>query len=196
MKCLIKQLKCIAYLFSMLILFQSCVAYTKQSTTIKQSTSKKDMPVKITTKEGDEYKLTWIEEKDGNIVSIKNVKREYFQKKDIFQYVILEPKPHTVPLEIAVKHNGIVRLLSADDNHTSHEFIKISENDEIITGYKMTSKDTLTVIIPIDEIEMIQLKDKGKSSRRTVGAILGIGLAGLTLAAFISMIISMITFEY
>ena len=38
----------------------------------------------------------------------------------------------------------------------------------------MTGKDTLTVVIPIDQIEKIQLQDKGASAALSVLAILGI----------------------
>ena len=40
----------------------------------------------------------------------------------------------------------------------------------------MKGKDTLTVIIPTDQIEMIQLKDKNKSSNHTTGLVAGVAL--------------------
>ena len=161
---------------AILIVFQSCVVYKDTSSTISDATSDKDMPIKIITKDGVEYKIRWIEEKDGNIISIKNVEREYFDKDDIFQYVILDPEPHTVPLNIAVNHDGIIRMLVSNDKkaHISHEFLKISEIGERILGYKMTGKDTVNITIPIDQIEKIELKDKGRSMGRTAGLIVGV----------------------
>lgn len=186
----LKCLKGIAYFLAMLILFQSCIAYNKTSSSIEEASSEEDMPIKITTKDGSEHKLNWIEEKDDNIVCIKNVEREYYYKKDIIQYTILNPEHQTVPLELAVKHHGTILLFTKDDKdrYDTHEFIRISENDERITGYKMTGKDTLTVIIPIDQIEKIQLKDKGKSGGRTAG--LTIGVIGVGLVVLIAIEIS------
>jgi len=173
-----KHIKYIAYFLTMLILCQSCVAYNNYSSTIEEASSEKEMPVKIVTKDGNEYKLSWVEEKDDNIVSIKFTKREYYNKKDITQYVILDPEPRVVPFDQALKHHGAIRLLIRDDKdrYNSHQFIRIGENEEIITGYKMTGYDTLTVIIPIDQIETIQLKDKDKSSDRTAGLVVGVAL--------------------
>ena len=185
----LKHFKRIAYFLVMLILFQSCVVYNNNSSTIEEASSEKDMPVKIITKDGDEYKLRWIEEIDGNIVSIKNVEREYINKNEILQIVLLDPEPQLVPLDIAVKHHGTIRLLTKDDKDRrhSHQFIRIRESDERITGYKMTGVDTLSVTIPIDQLEKIQLKNKGKSSGRTAGLIVGLGLGAVFIAWIVAI---------
>jgi len=174
----LKHIKGIAYFLATLLLFQSCIAYNKNSSTIDDAYSEKDMPLKIITKDGKQYKLRWIEEKDNNIVSIKNVEREYYYKKDIVQLVLLDPEPRVIPFDLAVKHHGTVRLLTKDDKdkYNSHQFTRISENDDIITGYKMTGKDTLSVTIPKEQIEKIQLKDEDKSSDRTAGLVVGVVL--------------------
>ena len=186
----LKHIKEIAYFLATFLLFQSCLAYNKNSSTIEEALSEKDMPVKIITVDGNKYTLRWFEEMEGNLVSMKNVKREYLNKKEIVQIVLLDPAPHVVSLDLAVKHHGTFQLLTKDDKnrYNSHKFIRLSENDEIITGYKMKGKDTLTVIIPIDQIEKIQLKDKGKSGGRTAG--LTIGVIGVGLVVLIAIEIS------
>lgn len=184
----IKHFKGIAYFLAMLVLFQSCVIYKKTHSTIGEA-STEDIPIKITTKDGCKYKLRWIEEMDGNIVSIKNAERAYLDKKEIVQIVKHDPEPHIISLESSLNQNGVLQILTKDKkgNYKSHEFIRIRGNDEIITGYKMISKDTLTVIIPIDQIEKIQLKDKGKSSGRTAGLIIGAILGVTTIAGLAAM---------
>ena len=69
-----------------------------------------------------------------------------------------------------------MQLLTKDDkgSYNSHKFIRVSESEGLITGYKMTGKDTLTVVIPIDQIEKIRLQNKGASAALSVLAILGI----------------------
>lgn len=189
--------KGIAYFLIMLILFQSCIVYSKNSSTIEEAYSEKDMPIKIITKDGNEYKLSWIEEKDGNIFSIKKTKRVYFDKEDIAQIVLLDPEPQVIPLDLAVQNHGTFQLLTKDDTgrYNSHKFIRISERDGIITGYKMTGKDFLTVIIPIDQIEMIQLKNKNKSSNHTAGLIVGVGL-GVGIIILVAVIANNLSFWY
>ncbi len=182
----IKHIKGIAYFLAMLLLLQSCMVYNKASSTVEEACSEKNAPVKIKTKNGEKYKLKWIDEKDGNIVSIRKVKKKYFDRNEIFQFAILDPEPHTVPLDVALKHQGEIRFLTIDnkDRYVSHQFIKISKRDDIITGYKMTGKDTLSVIIPVDQIEKIRMKDKASSAvLTTVGLTCGVGLIVLIIVA-------------
>ena len=147
------------------------------------------MLIKIIDKGGHEYKLRWIEEQDGNIFSIKNTKRVYFNKNDIGQVILVDPEPRVVPIDQALNHQSVIRLLIKDDkdNYNRHQFIRISESDEIITGYKMTENDTLTVMIPIDQIEMIQLKDKKRSNGRTAGLVVGVGAAVIVVVGTAAM---------
>ena len=185
----IKNFKGAAYFLAMLVLFQSCVAYKKTPSTIEKAFSEKDMPIKIITKDGNEYKLYWIEEKDGNIVSIKNVKTEYFDKDQILQIVQYDPKPLVISKESSLNDIGLVQILTKDkkDRYKSDKFIKISEQDDIITGYKMTGKDTMTVVIPINQVEKIQLQDKETSSAMTAILIVGVVLGVITIAGLSAM---------
>lgn len=184
----IKYFKRIAYFLATLVLLQSCIVYSIQSSSIVEATSEEDMPIKIITKNGDKYKLRWIEEKDGNIISIKNVKRKYFDKNDIFQLTILDPQPQSVPIDIALAHHGTVRLLTIDgSNQSSYEFIKIRENDERIIGYKMTGLDTANISIPLDQIEKIQLKDIKRSRSDTAVLVILVAGVSIVIGFFVGM---------
>ena len=189
MICFLKRFKGIAYFLVMLILFQSCVAYNKNTSTIEEASSEKDMHIKINTKDGNEYKLRWIEEKDGNVVSMMNVEREYIHKNEIAAFVIFDPEQKVVPLEIALKNQGTVRILTEDEIniYNTHEYLRIRANDEKIIGYKMT-KNTITVIIPIDQIEKIRLKDKKRSNGRTAGLVVGVGAAVVVIVGTAAMV--------
>lgn len=190
MNCLLKHFKGIAYFLSLLILFQSCVAYRNTPSTIEEATSKKNNPVKITTKNGLEYEFKWIDELNGNIFSIKNAKRINLEKSNIVQIVLLEPEPRVVPIDQAINHRGTIQFLTKDKRGRSHnyQFIRISERNDMITGYKMTGKDTMTVVIPIDQIAFIELKDKGMSTGQTVCLVIG-GILGAALLVYIAAFI-------
>lgn len=194
----LKHFKGIAYFLIMLILFQSCVAYNKNTSTIEEASSDKEMPIQIITKDGNEYKLRWIEEKDDNIFSIMDTKREHIDKNDIVDFVIFDPEPKVVSLELALKNQGTVRILTRGKSgiYNTYEYLGISESDELITGYKMTGKDTLTFIIPIDQIEKIHIRDKMKSSVRTAGLVVGVGLVAVLFVGYLVGIHRLITGEF
>lgn len=187
----IQYFKSIAYFLATLILFQSCVAYQKTPSTIEEATSEEEMPIKIITKDGKVHKFRLIEERDDNIVGIKKLHKDYFLTKDVLDFAILEPEPHTVPLETALKHHGTIRILVLGDynSYTSHEFMKIRQTEETIIGYDISGKDTHLVMIPIDQIEMIQLKDIEKSAGLTTKAIIGASL-GIGLIVLIAVVIT------
>ena len=141
----LKYFKGIAYFLVMIILFQSCVVYNKSSVT--KAAEYNNRLIKIKTIDNDKYKLKWIEKEGENVVSIKNTKRKYFNIKDINQIVLHDPEPHVVSLEKAVNHHGMIHLMTRDKKgrYSSHDFIKISEYDGIITGYKMIGIDKIIV---------------------------------------------------
>ena len=71
-----KYLKLIGFFFASLILFQGCIAvYKSKPISVEEASGYENTKMKIVTKDGNKYKLKWIEEKDGNVVSIKNTKR-------------------------------------------------------------------------------------------------------------------------
>ena len=67
----------------------------------------------------------------------------------------------------------------------NHSFLKIVDGGDYIKGYKMTGKDTLTVILPISQSAKIQLENKGGTIAGTTAIvipglwILTIGVLGL-----------------
>jgi len=177
----LKHIKGIAYLLAMLILFQSCIAYRSKTSSINEATEIDKRHIKITTKKGEKYKLRWIEEKDGNIVSIKNTKRKYIDKKNIDKVLIYNPTPIVVPIEKAQNHRGTVLLRTNkfNDIHPyvidsyNHSFLKIGDAGDFVKGYKMTGKDTLTVTIPISEIKNIKVASiAGNITIYVVGAFM------------------------
>ena len=97
----LKYIKSIAYFLTMIVLFQSCIAYQSKSSSIGEATDNKKSHIKITTTNGGIYKLNWIEEKDGNIVSIKKTKRKSIDKIEVDKILIYNPKPIVVSLEEA-----------------------------------------------------------------------------------------------
>ena len=60
----------------------------------------------------------------------------------------------------------------------------------------MTGKDTLTFIIPIDQIEKIHIRDKMKSSVRTAGLVVGVGLVAVLFVGYLVGIHRLITGEF
>jgi hypothetical protein len=181
MKYFLKHIKGIAYFLVILILFQSCVAYNSHNYTANEASQYNKGRIKIKTTDNTIYKLPWVEEKDGNVESIKNTKRAFVDKNEITQIL-----PDGVSLEFALNYKTAVQIKTK--NHT-YNFIKIEEHEEQIKGLTMVSGDTLSVVIPIDQIEMIQLEDKGKSSGRTVGLLVGVGL-GVALIVGLAVIAS------
>lgn len=119
------------------------------------------MPIKIKTKDGHVYKLKWVEEKDDHIVSITNTKRFFIKKSNIEKYGINTPDRITVPLDTALNFGGIVYIRIKDSDEQS--FINIEDRGESIRGIKMTSKDTMSVVIPIKQIETIKMRSRGLS---------------------------------
>ena len=177
MICFLRHFKDIAYFLVMLILFQSCTVYKKQTSSVSQASESDDRLIKIRTIDGTKYELKWIEEEDGNIVSIKYTEREYIDKDEIVR-IEYDPDPHVISFESLLNQNGAVQIVTKDKkgNHTSSDFIKIVDEGDYIKGYKMTGNDTLTIVIPIDQIEKIQLEDIKKSKAQTRGLAVGLCL--------------------
>lgn len=179
----LKKVKGIAYFLSMLIVFQSCVIYNQTPSSVAEASQYDKRLMKVKTIYGDEYKLNWIEKKNGNIISIKNAEREFLDRKDVIQIVLSNSKPRIISLDSALMNPGTLQVVIKDDkgNFNSIEYIRISDRQDLITAYKMTRKDTLTVVIPINQIEQIQLQDKGTSGLLT--ALTSIGILTMVIGA-------------
>ena len=158
MKYFLKHLKCIAYFFFILILFQSCVAvYNKSS--VAEASRYDNWRIKIKTVEGEKHKLPWVEEKKGNVVSIENTERIFIEKNNVKQIVKYSPEPVVIPLDSATTYSGTVLILIKEDRnkYESHNFIKFEKQGDLFKCYKMTSEDTSTVVIPLEQVEKIKV---------------------------------------
>ena len=124
----------------MIILFQSCSVYKKNPSSIEEATGKRNTHIKLTTKDGQEYKLRWIEEKDGYVYSIENTKRIYVKKKNLSKPTVIQ-----------------------------YRFIESQDKGEYIRGITMTRKDTVTIQIPIEDIAEIKLISQDKAIGLPIG---------------------------
>jgi hypothetical protein len=187
MKSISDNLRAAAYLLAAIILFQSCIAYSTNYSSAAEASVHKG-PFKITTTNDIEYILDWIVEENGNIIGMRNVSRERFNKDEIVQIIIQDTSWITVPLEQTLNYKGTIHLVKMDkrNRYVEREYIEIEEHNGIITGYRMTSADTLTMNIPIVQIAKIQMKDKTKSMLRTIGLITGVGCLIVTIAGLVA----------
>lgn len=151
---------------TLLTLLQSCII--NKSSSVKEASQYENRRIKIKTVNNEKYILKWIEQQNDNVVSIKKMRRTFIDKKDIDKIMILQPTHLIVPLDSALNHAGtiLVRTIVNKDAHPyvldtyEHSFIKIVDEGEYIKGYKMTGKDTVTVVIPISQIKRIKEVDK------------------------------------
>ncbi len=134
MKNITNRHKGIAYLLVIIMLIQSCAIYHKQPSTIEEAAAERKTQIKITTKNGELYKLRWIEEENGYIYSIKKTKRIYVKKSKLSTNPVL-----------------------------NYRFIETKDEGEYIRGITMIGKDTTTVRIPIEQIDEIKLINQNKT---------------------------------
>ena len=122
-----------------------------------------DWRIKIKTTDGKKQTFRWIEERDGNVVSIQNAERVFIDKDKVNQIVKFDPNPQVIPLDSATKHNGTVSIQIKDDRgkYESHEFIKFEKQGDSYKCYKMTGEDTLTVVIPLEQVEKVKVVNMG-----------------------------------
>lgn len=121
--------------------------------------------MKITTKDGQEFEVRWLEVKDGKAFSIKNTIRIFIKKSNRERFVVDTPEPVMVSLDYALKHKGNVHVYKLVQNGRSGmdykgSFINIEDQGEFIRGVKKIKKDTATLMIPVDQIEEINLLNR------------------------------------
>lgn len=156
----LKHLKGIAYFLAILILFQSCIAIYKKSSLHEAEAQQYDnWQIKIETLYGEKYRVDWIEERDGNIVSICNTERILIDKEKVKQIVISDPSPHVIPLDSVSIFYGKTSFLLQDHRgiFESQEFIQYEDLGHSFKCYQMTNKDTLTIVIPLENVEKIKV---------------------------------------
>jgi len=178
MICILKHIKTIAYIFTLLILIQSCVAYKPKP--ISEAFESYDRKMRVTTANGEKHKLRWLEKKDNNAVSIRNTNKIRMEISDIEQIKTLADSHSYISLDSALKHPGIVEVYTKKDANQGYgEFIKLERYGNKIIGLEITGKDTTTVLIPIKDIYMIELENKTLSGVGTLGIVLGTILVSL-----------------
>jgi len=176
---IIRGFKSISYFLVMLILLQSCIAiYGKSSLDEAASPTYDDWRITIKTLNGEKHRLDWIDQRDGNIVSIHHTKRIFVDKEEVKQIVIFDPDPRVISIESINLYRGKASFLIENQRgrYRSEEFIQFENLDHVLKCYQMTSEDTLTVVIPIEDVEKIKVVNMDA----TVGVSLVAWLAVLT----------------
>jgi len=171
MKCFLKHLKPIAYLLTALILLQSCVVYKSKPITLKQATEIHDRIIKIKTVDGKKHKFRWIEENEGNVLSIKQTKKTSVEISDIKKIKVSDPKLLGMTLDSTRTYIGMMTIKT---KLKEYDFIKIEVFKDKILGTAITSKDTTTVIIPKNQIMKIESQNKAKSTLGNVFISIGV----------------------
>ena len=177
-----KYLKLIGFFFASLIFLQGCIViYKSEPISVEEASGYENTKMKIATKGGNNYKLKWIEEKNGNVVSIKNTEKVSVSISDIKQIKTDNYEPTHISLDSACNHNGIVEVISVNIEGyiNSEKLIKIKRDGDRIIGNKITKKDTVTVVIPISQIGEIKVQNKATSAVANVAMGIGITITSL-----------------
>lgn len=158
--CFPKHQKLILCFSVSLALFQSCIVYEKQPVSIKQASKYDDRRIKITTIDGNEQNVNWIEGKDENVVSIKNTKRTHISNSSILQIKTVGSKPTKISLDSAYNHKGVIKIFQNNIHGRlqSAKYINIKWDGNHLIGLQEIRKDTATVVIPTNQIEEIQIQ--------------------------------------
>ena len=97
--------------------FQSCIVIYKKAS-IEEASAFNQKRVKVKTVDGEKHKFKWIEDRDGNVVSIHNAERILIDKSKVNQIVALHPSPHVLPLDSVTRFDGNVSVQTMDKpNH-------------------------------------------------------------------------------
>ncbi|MCK5207228.1 MAG: hypothetical protein KAI99_00260 [Cyclobacteriaceae bacterium] len=170
----------IAYTLAILILFPSCIVINKSKhLPIEETTKYNNRRIKIKTLDGNKYKVKWIEEKDDDIVSITNTKKILMDTSKIKK---IRAGNGWISLDSAFNHNGVIQIVT---KNKTHNLLNIEAQDDLIRGVKRTNRDTLTVVIPKDQIKKIKVKNNATSAVVTF-VIVGIVVTSGMFAAFSS----------
>lgn len=152
----------LVYILCVLISLQSCII--NKISSIQDASQYASRRLKIETIDNHIYIVRWIEFQGDKIVSTMKTKRTFVEKKDIDKIMLIDPTYSVTNLDSALNHKGtiLVRTIKFGDNHPynansyNHEFFKIRDNGDFITGYEMTGKDTTSVAIPINQIKKVK----------------------------------------
>jgi hypothetical protein len=189
MICILKHIKTIAYIFTILILIQSCVAYRPKP--VSEAFESYDRKMRVTTANGKKHKLRWLEKKENNAVSIRNTNKIRMEISDIEQIKTLSDSYPYISLDSALKHPGIIEVFNKKSvNQGYGEFINLERYGDNIIGLEIIGKDTAKVMIPIKDIYMIELENKNMSGVQTIALTLGTILVSLITWAVIDVAIN------
>jgi hypothetical protein len=198
MKTFSNHLRGIAYFLSTLILFQSCIVYKGRNFSSREAAQYDKRRIRIETWDGVIIKLRWIEEKDGQIYSIKNTRRKYIDKSRIINIKKYDPVFTLISLDTVLNLQGNIEVVTKKkgyDNYATYNFIKIKDDGQNIIGYMMTGKDTTTVLIPTEKISRIEVENRTGTILGTTAIVIpGLWLL-LLLGASIALLIEIITHE-
>lgn len=196
MKIFTRHLKGIAYFLTILLLFQSCIVYKNGNFSAQEAAQSDKRRIRIKTRDGVIFKLKWIEEKNGQIYSIKNTRRKYIDKSTITNIKKYDPVFTVISIDTVLNLQGNIEVVTKKkgyDNYATYSFIKIKDDGQYITGYAMTGKDTVTVIIPMEKISRIEVENRtGTIIGTTAIVIPGLWLLAISVS-FIALLIEMIT---
>lgn len=129
MKIIKKQIKTIALILSMLILFQGCTVYKSANVSLDQA-SKADIKTKVSTKDGEKLKFERIGVEDEKYYGVRKVKGELIKvplNEDYIEYVKLKDKTTSTILTIALPVAIIVGAVLI-----CHDCFRRGNNHEII----------------------------------------------------------------
>jgi hypothetical protein len=178
MNYLLKHLKPIAYFLASLILLQSCVIYNNKPSALEEVPDQDNPRIKIETLDGKKYKLYWIEEKEGNIVSIINTKRQFIDTTKIQKYVLIGERDRgqvhyhsQVHFKEAVNREEFLKVKT---KKRTYKFMKIELLDHQIIGYVKKGPNPHSVDIPIDQIKGFYLYNQTRSDWGDVLIITGV----------------------
>ena len=150
----------IVCLFIIVTLFQSCMVYENRPVSVEEASNYHDRRIKITTVDGNEHKVNWIEEKNENVVSIKNTKRTQISNSKLLQIKTVGSNPTPISLDSAYNHRGAIEILQNDNKGRlqSAEYTNIKWDGNHIIGLQKIRKNTATIVIPSNQIEVIQIQ--------------------------------------
>lgn len=172
-------LKVISYLLSLLLILQSCTVYQSHQYSANDASAYENTNIKVTTIDGNKYLFRWVDEEDGNLISIQNTKVEYLKKAEIETVILNNPFTYST-LEEALNQDGPVFIrtkgFKVKNELYNYEFLRMQDRGDRVRGITRTNNNIETVILPIEIVREIKVQNKGASTAATIGSVLGIVL--------------------
>lgn len=182
-------LKLIAFLVVFSILSQGClVVYKTKPLSLEEASGYENKKMKMFTKDGNKYKFRKIKEIDENVVIINNMKEVSIPFSEIKQINTINPEQIHLSLDSACNYDGIVEVIGKNVQGDLYniKLTNIEKEDGKMIGDKITKKDTANVVLPVNQVEEIKVKDKGLSAVANI--TFGIGIVIATFYALFIMV--------